>query len=89
MPGNSAISGGGIAKVGSPAFARKLFSDNPFDWSRYWAQHSDPYSLLWQSLATKPPIAIALAQQNFVNYIRGNNSDSRDTWAKLCCIGLQ
>lgn len=45
------------------------------------------YSTLLAALTgTTPSLAIRRGQNEFIKYLKGGNSDSRNTWAKLACI---
>lgn len=48
-----------------------------------WTQQ---YKELYATLDVKPSLAVANAQNDFIAYLLGANSDSRNVWAKLACI---
>lgn len=55
-------------------------------WRSSWNPQTDEHKALMEAVSVKPPVAIQHAQNDFIYYLKGNNSDSRNTWAKLACI---
>ena len=50
------------------------------------AAEAEYTALLAALTGTTPAIAIRKAHNEFIKYITGNNSDSRNTYVKLCCL---
>lgn len=55
-------------------------------WSSYWNPQTDEHKTLMDAVTVKPSLTVQHAQNDFIYYLKGNNSDSRDVWAKLACI---
>lgn len=55
--------------------------------SPYWKHLSTEYQAIVAAMTgTKPSNAVMKAQNDFILYLKGANSDSRNVWAKLACI---
>lgn len=60
--------------------------DSEESWSSYWSPQTDEHKALMDVVSIKPSIDVQHAQNDFIYYLKGNNPDLRNVWAKLSCI---